>query len=225
MMDLIPTLAAAVPPIVDLAKNAMSQPASSPSDGDRTDRIILSSSAVPAAPTPSPEQLTPRSHSGVVIPFQHLWYDLTGAETGVASLDIKTLQDVRDLSKCFRDAELVTLEAVIYPSAPAFKSPVTVDLVWLPADDNIDASSKVIKTAGATRFTCGGLAISNNGILPCNLGFVNGILKAPIPYSNTPKLFATFHQNPDASVKSKVAASVIVRGSLRLSHPIVHSGV
>ncbi|AVH76850.1 coat protein [Bee Macula-Like virus 2] len=225
-MSLAPALlssaATILPPVINALSNSSSSHVADQPVGS-SDRILLSTSALPSAPTPQPER-TLGGHF-VDVPFQHLFYDLTGTETKSTSTTVQVIAPVKSLIQNFRDAQVVSLEAVVFPTANSLKIPVTVDLAWTPAD--VTASgTQVITTPGSARVTVGGLNLLNQGVLPCNLNYVNPCIKSPLPYTNHPRLNVHFMESPDAKlegVKATIKASVFIRGILRLGHPLAVS--
>lgn len=188
-----------------------------------TDGVVLSHQSLPPSPPLPLGSSLGRSSSGIVVPFQSLIFDLTGTETKSASFTIQGLTKVAALIKPFRDATITSLEAIVFPSAPSLKIPVTVDLAWTTADLTVEGTN-VLATPASARITVGGLQLLHQGILPADLGYINPIIKCPIPYTNHPRLNIYFHQNSDAvseGTAAKVKATVFVRGTLRLSHPIL----
>nr|QQG34659.1 CP [Nasturtium officinale macula-like virus 1] len=221
-MELVPALASlaldTIPPII----NAMSQKTVVTSDDTPgSDRVPLS---VQALPTQSPlplEVAVPRSSHCLNMPFQVEVAGLLGYEEKSMSTVVNSLDTVKRITKYFRDAELISLEAVVYPMAGAYKYPVTVDLAWTPADVNVTGAD-VLNTPGSSRITSGGIHLMNHGVLTANLSYINPIIKSPIPYVNSPRLNFLFHVNPDVpkDKDQKRKASVFIRGVIRVSHPL-----
>lgn len=224
MESLLPLAAdlaiSAAPSIVNAltpSKNSMPNPLP-----DHNAGIALPAQTLPQAPPPPLGSSTPRSGSSVTIPFQYFAAGLTGTEQKIYTITANSLDVITRHTKYYRDAELTHLEAVVFPKAESYKIPVTVDLVWTPADVTM-AFGDVMKTPGSARITAGGLNLVNHGVLPCDLNYVNPIIKCPIPYTNSPRLHVDFHQSKDAvdeGLKAKEKASVYIRGTIRLSHPI-----
>lgn len=185
-----------------------------------TDRTVVSTQALPAPP-PLPLQPSIKSnHSGLIIPFQHYWNYVFGIKDQLKTVTISTHSVILNIAKHYRDAELVSLEAVIYPTAASYKFPITVDVVWTPDHINPD-QSELLNTPGSARITSGGLNLMQQGVVACNLGYINPIVKCPIPYTNHPRLTIFENRNPDVSTSSTtILCIVIFRGSLRVSHPI-----
>lgn len=217
--------ASAALPIVNAIPQLLAS-TSSNADGSSTtplrdDRIAISGSDLPPAPTPTPSTTISQRVPGVDIPFQHLFYDLTGSESGHTSITIPTIPSVACFSKFFRDVSLLRLEAAIYSSYPAYTTPVTVDLAWTPA--NVTLGSDVLHSPGGVRFTVGGLNITDSGILPCNLSYMNPIIKSPVPYDNHPRLNVRFHLHKKTSAQAPIAATIIIRGVAHCAHPTIYS--
>lgn len=187
-----------------------------------TDRTVLSTQDLP---TPPPLPLQPSAplgsnHPGVVLPFQIKINDFTGSIPNSYTQALTSLTKIQTLIKPFRDAKLLHLEAVLYPNAPSYKTPVTVDLAWTPNDVTV-ANDDIIATPGSARITCGGLHLLQQGIVKCSLGYINPIIKCPIPYTNTPRINYLPHKHPDiATTSTTTLASLIVRGTILLSHPL-----
>lgn len=232
-MPLVASLATtAIPSIVDAFSSqsssppSTSRPNSSPMDVQpvpSSDRVVLSSQSLPSAPAPPLGSSLGRSSHSLIIPFQKLFYDLTGAETKSTSTTISALANVASIIKPFRDAEIITLEAVVFPTAAALKIPVTVDLAWTTADVTVEGAT-VLATPSSARITVGGLALMHHASLPCPLNYINPIIKSPIPYTNHPRLCLYFHPSKDAIAQRTEAdtkGSVVIRGTIRVSHPLV----
>lgn len=156
----------------------------------------------------------------MTIPFQKLWFDLTGNEEKTSSVTLPELGPILKILPFFRDVCVENVEVVIMPAAAALSRPVTVDLAWTPAD--VKPGRDIMKCPSGTRFTVGGLTISNNGVLPCDLGYMNPIIKSPLAYTNHPRLSALFHKQAGGSVTDPISASVVIRGTLRCSHPTLY---
>lgn len=216
-MELTSLLASA---LTDLVSNAISSASSSSNPpallpGGFNDVSTLPLPIVP--PSVSPTAV--HSGSSVNIPFQQEYYGLTGGETGHASTTVPELSNVRDIIRYYQLCELVELEAVIFPSAGAYKTPLTVDLLWTPAD--VLAGAVVLSKPGAVRFTIGGLNITNSGALPCPLQYVNRVIKSPVSYTNSPRLNVVFHKVPDHRPNTGTSGSLVIRGVLKCSVPTV----
>lgn len=188
-VNAIPAIAQALstpsPPVSDPPAPSDSNLASQPLPS--TDGVVLSHQSLPQAPTPPLGSSLGRSSHSIIVPFQHLYFDLTGTESKSASITVQSIPKVVKLIALFRDAYLTSLEAVVFPSAPSLKIPVTVDLAWTTADLTVDGKD-VLATPSSARITVGGLQLLHQGILPANLGYINPIIKSPIPYTNHPRL-------------------------------------
>lgn len=230
LVPLITTAASAIPSVVNaFSSSKPAQTSSSPSNPldmqpmPSSDSVLLSSQPLPPAPPPPLGSSLGQSSHRLIIPFQRLYFDLTGTESKSNSVTVQSLPNVASIIKGYRDAYIVHLEAIIFPSAPSLKIPVTVDLCWTTADVTVEGSN-VLATPSSSRITIGGLALMHQATLPCDLGYINPIIKSPIPYTNHPRLNIFFHQSQDAvneGVNAKTKASVIIRGSISVSHPLV----
>lgn len=215
---LLPTALNAIPQLV--SPNTAAQPQAM--DAPRDDRVHLMSAPLPPAPTIAPSTQQMQRTPGLTIPFQFLFYDLDGTESKTTSKTVADIDTVKAITQLYRDATLSSLEAVIYPSAAAIKDPVTVDLLWTSANVTFGEGDSVIKSPTSVRFTVGGLAITQQGVLPCDLSFVNPIIKSPVPYTNHPVLHASFHQSGPQETKNKTRATIFIRGNIKVSHPIIY---
>lgn len=184
-----------------------------------TDRVLLSPQPLPPAPTPSPA-VALGANPGVIVPFQWKWQSYDGGQAGQTKTQTFSGNTVlKNVTKHFRDAALVQLELVVYPYAPTLKEPRTVHVAWTSAEVELTAD-QVLSTPGAVSLTVGGLYLLNSGVVPCDLSFVNPIVKSPITYSNTPKVHVYYPDSvPDSGRRTYF--SIILRGSLRLSSPIL----
>lgn len=185
-----------------------------PSDVNHVTALPLPVQQVPAPQQPSKST----SLSSVKIPFQHLFYDITGAEKGTTSTTIAELAPVKNLTKYYRVAQLADVEAVIFAGSPSVETPVTVDLAWTTADVT---STEPITTPGGIRFTIGGLNVTNSGQLPCPLHLINPIIKSPVAFHDAPRLCVKFHQSHQKVTTNK-SATIVIRGNLILSEPSVY---
>lgn len=148
-------------------------------------------------------------------------YDLTGTESKTWHIAVHHIGSVKRIIEPFREASLVSLEAAVFPSAPSVKIPVTVDLAWTPADVSPDSS--LLQTPGAIRLTIGSLE-THNHIYPANLNCLNPIIKSHLPYTDSPRLNLAFKQSAEAvaeGTRATIKASVIVRGLIAVSHPLL----
>lgn len=156
--------------------------------------------------------------SSVKIPFQHLYYDITGAEKNTTSTTVAELAPVKNLTKFYRVAQLSDVEAVIFAGAPSVETPVTIDLVWTTADV---ISHDPVTTPGGIRFTIGGLNVTNSGQLPCPLHLINPIIKSPVAFHDAPRLCVKFHPSHERATTKK-SATLVIRGNIILSEPSVY---
>nr|WBM81660.1 MAG: coat protein [Myotis brandtii tymo-like virus 1] len=189
---------------------------------DHNAGVALPAQSLPQAPPPPIGSSLGHDRSGVTIPFQFWAAGLRGTEKNIYTVTVNSLDVITRHTKYYRDAQLTHLEAVVYPTSNSYKIPVTVDLVWTPADVTL-STGEVMKTPGSAKITVGGLNLVNHGVLACDLGYVNPILKSPIPYTNSPRLNIDFHQSPEAvaeGTRSTEKGDVYIRGVVRLSHPI-----
>ncbi|BAD35018.1 coat protein [Bombyx mori latent virus] len=230
IVPLVVSAASAIPSLVNAFSSSKPPQTDNPSARSMdmqplpsSDSVVLSSQPLPPAPPPPLGSSLGRSPQRLIIPFQRLYFDLTGTETKSNSVTVQSLPNVSSIIKGYRDAYLVNLEAVVFPSAPSLKIPVTVDLCWTTADVTVEGFN-VLATPSSARITMGGLALMHQATLPCDLGYINPIIKSPIPYTNHPRLNIHFHQSADAvleGVRAGVKASVVIRGSISVSHPLV----
>lgn len=230
IVPLLATAASAIPSVFNAFSSSKPAQSSAPAPGTldmqplpSSDSVVLSGQPLPPAPPPPLGSSLGQSPHRLIIPFQRLYFDLTGNESKSNSVTVQSLPNVASIIKGYRDAYIVHLEAVVFPSAPSFKIPVTVDLCWTTADVTVEGSN-VLATPSSARITIGGLALMHQATLPCDLGYINPIIKSPIPYTNHPRLNIYFHQSPDAAnegVNAKTKASVVIRGSISVSHPLV----
>lgn len=175
--------------------------------------------SLPLAPSPHlPRPQT--ANPSVTIPFQFQWYGLTGQEKGHTSITITEISIVKEITKFYRDVTLSHLEAVIFAGSRSYSEPVTIELCWTPATNAI--SSNILDHPGAIRFCVGGLNLTNSGVLPCDLNYINPIVKSPISYDNAPRLNVHFNQNEGSKINTGTSGSLIIRGSLNCSVPSIY---
>lgn len=202
--------------------NSQENPSSSSSGpmlGDNS--IPVSVQTLPPAPPPPLGSSLGNSPGIISIPFQDLVLSVTGETSASFSQTIAACHPVKRHSQYFRDCWVSKLEAVIFPSASSLNSPVTVDLAWTPADV-IAQGDAVLATPGSARLTVGGLSIYHQGVVSCDLGHINSIIKSAIPYTNSPRLNVFVLPSPKAT--TDVKAVVVIRGLLHCSHPILTPG-
>lgn len=185
---------------------------------------IMSGDPLPVPSLPIPRDTTPvqtfSSGSSLTIPFQQEWYGLTGTETGTTSITLTELKPVKKAIESFRNARLQKCEVVIFAAARSVKDPVTVDLAWTPSSLVLD-KDRFLDHPGAVSFTVGGLNITNGGLLPAPLQYLNPVIKSPIPYTDAPRLCAQFHQVSKELGKARIA-SVVIRGEVVVDTPTVY---
>lgn len=182
-----------------------------------TDGTLLSTQPLPSAPTP-----VSRSPLGdsVVIPFQFLLFELDGTQNASKTYSYSEITPLKNIITPYRDAVLSHLDAVVYPTALAYSIPTTVDLAWTTDDVKV-TENKVLATPGAAKVTVGGVNLLNSAIVSCDLNYINPIVKSPITYSNLPRINIKCYKSNAQATAGNVTASIIVRGSVRCSHPIL----
>jgi len=217
--ELAPSLLNAVTPRD--SEDTSTVPAQAPPADSKPSALDLHPLALPVAPSPIPTTLSSLRTPGVNVPFQVLVQDLVGSETNETKYTIADLPLVKALFTFYRDATLISLEAVIYPHAYSLTRACTVDLGWCPA--NVDLGAEVINAPGGVRFTVGGLSIAQNGILPCDLKYMNPIIKSPLTYNNHPRICMKFYPVSGYKLNDPKLASIIVRGVIHLSHPTIYT--
>lgn len=199
---------------------ALLAPSSSPSDPT----VVLPSDSnnvrpLPiSVPSPLSTPKAPRPSSSVTLPFQHLYYDLTGTESGTTSTTVVELSSIKSLIKYYRNARLVSVEAVLFATSNSVSTPVTIDLVWTTADVT---ATDILSTPGGVRFTLGGLNVTNGGELPCPLDYINPIIKAPLSFSDSPRLCVKFHKISDKNNSPKLGV-LLIRGKVSVDTPAVY---
>lgn len=224
MESLVPLLAdlavSSTPSLINAFKS--SENTAPDSSLERSAGVSLPSQGLPQAPPPPLGSSTPRHRNCVVIPFQHLASTLNGQEKNIYTVAISSIDSITRHTKYYRDAMLEDLEVVVFPLANSYKVPVSVAMVWTPADVTL-ATNDVMKTPGSALITVGGLNLVNHGVLACDLNYTNRIIKCPIPYSNTPRLnidFKPVQSQIDLGLKAERCAEIYIRGKLVLAHPI-----
>jgi hypothetical protein len=199
-----------------LAGSALSVDSSSPS-GAGVGPSVLPGPSMDSAPrtVSTPASQSPRP---LTLPFQYVYYDLTGAETKSTHTSISASTQIATLTKPYRFARLKSLEAVVFPAAHAVKTPVSVDVAWVTADQS-PTDKAVLNTFGAQRITVGNFTTSTFPIVPADLTMLNPIIKDSITYLDTPRLALNFYK-VDGADSTKISASVVIRGELELSSPL-----
>lgn len=231
MEALVPAIAdlliSSIPTIAKTISHAAPTLSSGNSSGESSAGVSMPAQALPQAPPPPIGSSLGSGGNCVTVPFQHHAATLRGTETNLHTVNINSIYEVRRHLEYFRDAELVTLDVIVFPAAGAYKIPVTVDLVWTPADVILN-SGQVLDTPGSSRITVGGLNLASHATLACDLNYCNRILKSPIPYTNSPRLNIDFKQSKDAAslgVNGELRADIYIRGTIRLSHPVCTPGI
>jgi hypothetical protein len=125
------------------------------------------------------------------------------------------------MSVDFTYAACTELSVTLMPTHSSIKYPVTVELLWAPANSNVD--QRIMNAYGSTRLVAGSITNPSGHLtLPCNLASVNTWVRAPLAFINNPKLFVNFFQNSDSvslGTKAPISASLFIKGKLQLSLP------
>lgn len=223
---MIPAIASLAAPIISSTlSNAMSQPetvleTSKPLSHNNT--VYVSSAPLPPAPTPIPRPVANNSGS-VVAPFQHHVTPFTLGTDVFMTTTIPVLPSVAQLIKTFREAELLTLAAVAFPTPASMSKPCTLNLCWTPADVT-PLQDAILSVPGSTSVTLGGFHTLASCDYPCDLGFVNAFIKHPLPFSNHPRLsMLASGSSPGAESTKTIQCQLIIRGTIRLTHPLLVS--
>lgn len=159
----------------------------------------------------------------VTIPFQFHLLDIFGDETTNSTCVPNTNAAIIKHTKYFQNAQFKKLEAVVFPSAPSLKYPVSFDICWTTCDVN-PSGDNVLAVPTSLRFTVGGLNLQSSPVYPADFNLINPEIKSSIPYTNLPRLCIHHRANPDCKETGSdrtIKASVYVRGLIRLCNPIV----
>nr|QOJ37919.1 coat protein [Grapevine fleck virus] len=204
------------PPTSDAASPSADQPAVSSSRSDS--RLV--SAPLPAAP-PAPTAIARNPRVSIHLPFQFLWYDITGTESSYTSLSIASRPEVVTVARPYRHARLTSLEAFVQPTASSATYPQTVDLCWT-IDSVTPARSEILSVFGAQRIAWGSVHFSAPILLPAELSSLNPTIKDSLTYTDCPRLTCGFYRN-DACValgsSAPICGSILIRGVTECSAP------
>nr|AZF99025.1 coat protein [Ullucus tymovirus 2] len=166
-------------------------------------------------PKPSTE-LSP----AMVLPFQFIATTFGVAETS-AQVSLSSAPAITKLASSYRHAQLVECSAVISPTYLAIANPITINLVWVPANSTASPSD-ILNVFGGASFTFGGAITTTKSItVPLPIDSINPMLKDSVLYVDTPKLLA-YSAAPPVVLKAP-SASIQIRGKIRLSSPLLQS--
>jgi hypothetical protein len=220
MMSLLSAATSILPSVVDALLPSKNQSETPPpmalQPPSSSDRVVVSNQPIAPTPTPSPS-IAVGPGPGVVVPFQWNYYSKGKPASGLRSQTFAENTLLKKITPHFRDAVIVHIECVVYPTFAALKEPTTCHVAWTSASTVLSAGS-VLSCPGAVSITLGGLNLLNSGIVPCDLNYCNPIVKGPITYTNNPKLWVEF---PNEGDTASIVAQVIIRGSLLLSSPVL----
>nr|UVW93832.1 polyprotein [Purple passionfruit leaf deformation virus]UVW93833.1 polyprotein [Purple passionfruit leaf deformation virus] len=170
----------------------------------------------PGTLPPPPTNLT------VVQPFQMLVLNIGEGPQDVSTILANNLL-ISQTTGPYRFVKLRSLEAVVYPSAASMTNPTTLDIVWCTTNSTTSFDSIMI-TYGGRKLSVGGPLISGHAhIIPGDLNYMNPVLKDSTSYTDTPKLLLRVYQssNPSSSKVPVFLGSVVIRGELELSCPLL----
>lgn len=160
-----------------------------------------------------------RPGSGINLPFQFVIHNQTGAAKYI-SQSITSFTGVSSLIAHGRLCTLEELEVVVAPSFLATKYPVTSDICWT-ANDVIPNANNILNYPSATRITVGGPLAFGPSLLKCPFGYINNVIKAPLAFTDFPRISISCMEQPTAASEAKdsVLASILIRGVVHVSHP------
>ncbi|QKN22725.1 coat protein [Erysiphe necator associated tymo-like virus 1] len=174
-------------------------------------------------PTSLPALPSTCTRNGIAIPFQCLFKNLNGTYPNsyhIHTATIKSLDAIKNIIKPYREALLLHLEVVIYPTSLSISKPLTNIFVWTP-DDITPEEDKILDYPGATAVTSGGIHTATTSCIPCPFGYCNPLIKTYLTYTNTPRLTIKLqHFTSKKSEDDPAVAYAIVRGQILCSTPI-----
>lgn len=174
-------------------------------------------------PSCSSSHIFPDDGSGVTLPFQSPVYSFKG-EVKLYSVLMSSVPAITALTALGQVCELKTLEAVVYPSQYTTTVPCTVDLLWTPATD-VPAQAELLHYYGSTRSVFAGTVSTGPAVLACDFTRCNPIIKAPLAFSDTPRLSAYFWDNgKKASGSTEIYLTLVIRGTINVRRPAVVKG-
>ncbi|AAW65471.1 coat protein [Dulcamara mottle virus] len=144
-----------------------------------------------------------------------------GVVETLAQVSLSASESLAKLTAGYRRAKLVELFLTITPTQLAIDNPVTVDVVWVPANSTA-TPSKILSVYGGQRFLIGGTLTTSQVIrVPCNLQSVNAMIKDSTIYTDSPKLLV---YSPVAKGSPKTpSATVQIAGQILLSAPLLQA--
>lgn len=171
----------------------------------------------------SASHLFPDDGSGVTLPFQTPVYSFKG-EVKLYSVLMSSVPAITTLTALGQICELKTLEAVVFPSQYTTTTACTVDLLWTPATD-VPSQAELLHYYGSTRSVFAGTVSTGPVVLPCDFTRCNPIIKAPVAFSDTPRLSAYFWDNGKRPTSSaEIYLTLVLRGTLNVRRPAVVKG-
>ncbi|AGQ80924.1 putative coat protein [tomato blistering mosaic tymovirus] len=166
-------------------------------------------------PTPTTEL------SGAIeLPFQFMATTFGSAET-LAQITLSSSAPLTKMMSSYRHCKLTQCSAELTPNAGAIANPLTVNLVWVPANSTASPPD-ILNVYGGSSFVLGGAITAAKTIsVPLPANSVNLMLKDSVLYSDTPKLLA---YSPAPTTPSKTpTATLQIRGRILLSSPLLQS--
>lgn len=159
---------------------------------------------------------------GVDQPFQFCWTTLHGVDKAQAptDLDLINVKSIKNFMAHFARVIVKDLKVTVVADPELIGAAAQISVGWIPSGKTKPAQTANMKgTPGMKTFIIGGMAFAGHQFeVPCafDLG-IQPILKAPLPFSNTPKLVAGCHgvYAADGSGKKKAdVCDLIVSGTL-----------
>lgn len=156
---------------------------------------------------------------GIELPFQFVIYNHTGSAKYLTQ-SVTSFRGIQNLISLGRLCTLKEVECVVAPTFNATKYPTTIDVCWT-SNDIVPNTNNLLNYPSASRITIGGPLAFGPSTVPCPFGYINPVIKAPLAFTDFPRLSVSCMENPTAKKEAgeAVLASIIVRGVVHVAHP------
>lgn len=187
------------------------------------DNVQLSTQPLPSMEMPKGNPLTSlfsgQPGPGIELPFQFVIYNHDGSPKYLTQ-GITSFKGVQNLLCHGRLCTLKELECVVAPTFQATKFATTIDVSWT-SNDVVPNTNNILNYPSSSRITIGGPLAFGPSIVPCPFGYINPVIKAPLAFTDFPRLSVACMENPTAKREAPncILASILVRGIVHVAHP------
>lgn len=156
---------------------------------------------------------------GIELPFQFVIYNHTGFVKYLTQ-SVTSFRGIQNLIAHGRLCTLKELDCVVAPTFHVTKYATTVDVCWT-SNDVVPNTNNILNYPSASRITLGGPLAFGPSVIPCPFGYINRVIKAPLAFTDFPRLSISCMENPTAKKEAGdvLLASIIVRGIIHVAHP------